>query len=251
MLLADDEPLIARLYARAVTAAGYQPVIAGGGEAAFAHIVEDPPALLVTDLNMPDLNGDALAKRILQRGLKTFAILLMSADDTAELVRAGVGAGVDDFFVKGMPFDLFQARLRHWVGGCFAGLPAHVRRDAEMSLDQRGAEPQPIARLHGDLGWIAARAALVITDLLAAEGRRFGERPVERLRALGVLDGIIAILARSDGLLQLRRLEVLEAALAALPAPWPARLRPLTARFEQAARDATFRHAAQTLRLSL
>ncbi|MEM8827004.1 MAG: response regulator, partial [Pseudomonadota bacterium] len=90
VLLADDEALVARLYARAVEVAGHEPSVVTDGEAAFQAIVDDPPALLLTDLNMPGLSGDRLAARLLERGLKTFPIILMSADDTTALVVAGV-----------------------------------------------------------------------------------------------------------------------------------------------------------------
>ncbi len=251
VLLADDEPLVARLYARAVEASGYQARFAGDGESAYEKIVEAPPDLLVTDLNMPGLGGDALAERILRRGLKTFPIILMTADDTSSLLEAGVRSGVDDFMVKGMPFVQFRARLKHWIDGPFDGLPAHIRADARESIGRRPPPSPPIARLHGDLEWLVSRAAVVVNDLLSREDVHFGERPVERVRLLGVIDGTLALLARSNGLAQLRRLETVSALVNGMGEVRMAQLQPLLKRFEQVARDATFRHAAQSLKLSL
>jgi DNA-binding response OmpR family regulator len=117
VILVDDERLVAKLYGRAVEAAGYQATLFGDAESAFKHITQREPALLVTDLNMPGLSGYALAERIMERGLKHFPIILMSADDTAELIKAGVASGIDDFLVKGVGFDRFRARLDHWMKG--------------------------------------------------------------------------------------------------------------------------------------
>ncbi|MGB3723924.1 MAG: response regulator [Pacificimonas sp.] len=251
VLLTDDEPLVARLYSRAVEAAGYESHFAPDGETAFEKIVEAAPDLLVTDLNMPGLGGDALAERILQRGLKTFPIILMTADDTASLLESGVRSGVDDFMVKGMPFDRFRARLAHWIEGPHKGLPAHIRADARESIGRRPPPSPPIERLHGDLDWLSARAGVVVRDLLSREGADYGTRPVEALRLLGVIDGTLALLARSNGLAQLRRLETTTAVVAGLDSARQTQLQPLLARFEQVARDATFRHAAQSLKLRL
>lgn len=251
VLLADDEPLVARLYGRAVEAAGYEPVFAYDGEQAFEAVVERAPDMLVTDLNMPGLSGDKLAARILERGLKTFPVMLMSADDNLALIEAGVRSGVDDFLVKGASFDRFQARLHLWIDGPFAGLPAHVRSEAREAFGRRPPPAPLIDRLHGSLDWLIDRTVIVIEDLLSAEVEDFGARPVERLRLLGVIDGVLALLARSNGLAQMRRPETMTGVVNRLDAERREALRPLLERFEVVARDATFRHAAQSLRLAL
>lgn len=249
VILVDDERLVAKLYGRAVEAAGYQATLFGDAESAFRRVVEREPSLLVTDLNMPGLTGYALAERIMERGLKSFPIILMSADDTAELIKAGVSSGVDDFLVKGVGFDRFRARLDHWLKGPFIGLPAHVRVAARESLARSGTPETPIAYLHGSLERITTRAAVTVQDLLDVVGGEFGRSAAEALRLLGVIDGVLALLARSNGLAQLRRLEAIVEVADKLGEPWKARLQPHIDRFEAVARDATFRHAAQSLRL--
>lgn len=249
VILVDDERLVAKLYGRAVESAGYRATLFGEGESAFRRVIEQEPDLLITDLNMPGLSGYALAERIMERGLKSFPIILMSADDTAELIKAGVASGVDDFLVKGVGFDRFRARLDHWLKGPFIGLPAHIRVAARESLARSGAPDAPIAQLHGSLTRITGRAAVTVADLLDAVGPDFGRTTVEAIRLLGVIDGVLALLARSNGLVQLRRLEAIVAVAEQVGEPWQARLLPHIGRLEAVARDATFRHAAQSLRL--
>lgn len=249
VVLVDDERLVAKLYGRAVEAAGYSVTLIGDAESAFNRIVETQPDLLVTDLNMPGLSGYALAERIMERGLKSFPIILMSADDTAELIKAGVASGIDDFLVKGVGFDRFRSRLDHWIKGPFVGLPAHIRSAARESLARTDVLPSPIEHLHGSIERVVGRAAVTVADLLDAVGPEYGRSAVEAVRVLGVIDGVLAILARSNGLVQLRRLEAIVAVAERLGKPWTSRLAPHIARLEAIARDATFRHAAQSLRL--
>jgi CheY-like chemotaxis protein len=249
VILVDDERLVAKLYGRAVESAGYAATLFGDAESAFERVVAREPNLLITDLNMPGLTGYALAERIMERGLKSFPIILMSADDTAELILAGVAAGVDDFLVKGVGFDRFRARLDHWLKGPFIGIPAHVRTATRESFARSGAPATPIERLHGSLDRIVSRAATTVADLLDVVGPEFGRSAVEAVRLLGVIDGVLGLLARSNGLAQLRRLEAITAVIERLGEPWQARLAPQVSRLEAIARDATFRHAAQSLRL--
>lgn len=249
VFLVDDERLVAKLYGRAVESAGYVATLFGDGESAFERIVEREPNLLITDLNMPGMTGYALAERILERGLKSFPIVLMSADDTVDLIKAGVAAGVDDFLVKGVGFDRFRQRLDHWLNGPFIGLPAHVRSAARESLARSGAPSAPIEQLHGSLERIASRAAITVADLLDVVGPEYGRGAVEAVRLLGVIDGVLGLLTRSNGLAQIRRLEAITEVIAQLGEPWAARLKPHVERIEAISRDATFRHAAQSLRL--
>lgn len=249
VILVDDERLVAKLYGRAVEAAGYQATLLGDGETAFRRVVEKEPDLLVTDLNMPGLTGYALAERIMDRGLKTFPIILMSADDTGELIKAGVASGIDDFLVKGVSFDRFRMRLDHWLNGPFIGLPVHVRTAARDSLARSGTPDSPIEILHGSIERLAGRASVTVADLLDVVGPEFGRSAAEAVRLLGVIDGVLALLSRSNGLAQLRRLEAILAVSAALGEPWQSRLAPHIERLEAVARGATFRHAAQSLRL--
>ncbi len=249
VILVDDERLVANLYGRAVEAAGYKVTVFSDGESAFKRVVEREPALLVTDLNMPGLNGFALAERILERGLKTFPVVLMSADDTADLIKIGVAAGVDDFLVKGVSFDRFRSRLDLWMQGPFVGLPAHIRTAARDSFIRVGAGSAPIERLHGSIDKLVGRAAVTVLDLLDVVGPEYGRANIEAARLLGVIDGVLGLLARSNGLAQLRRLEAIVDVAAALGDPWHSRLKPQIEKLEALSRDATFRHASQSLRL--
>lgn len=250
ILLVDDERLVAKLYARGIQAAGYDVTIVGNGEEAFERIVASPPALVITDLHMPGLSGLNLAEQLIKRDLKPCPIVLLSADDTTPLLRAGVAAGIDDFLVKGMPFDLMADRLRFWIDGPLCGLPAHVRAAALESFGRLGPAEPPIIHLHGSIEGLVARSASVIGDMLARAPTGFGERNVDRLRLLGVIDGVVGLLARSNALAQLRRPEAMLRLVTRFGGQAVNALTGLIGRLDSIAEDATFRHAAGTLVLT-
>lgn len=64
ILLCDDELHILRAAEFKFSRAGYQVICASNGEEAWSIIDRDPPDVLVTDCQMPLLNGLDLARRI-------------------------------------------------------------------------------------------------------------------------------------------------------------------------------------------
>jgi CheY-like chemotaxis protein len=243
ILLVDDEPLVARLHARAVRTAGFEPIIAEDGETALAHIAQTQPLLIVTDMNMPGMSGFELAVMARSGGYDR-PIILLSGDDHVRLLTEGLRAGVDDFIVKGMPFATLSALLTAWGHGPFKRLPAHIRTAALGYFDMAWPLGPPIAQLRADLPVLEARASTTLKDLLMHAPDGFGDQHANRVRLLGVASGILTTLTRSDPLARLR-LPGLLLRLLALHPPTQA----LLADFEALQDDATFQHAHECLRL--
>lgn len=76
----DDEPDMVELLATVLKGEGYDVETYTDGRAALARVLEDPPALLLLDLMMPDLDGFELLKllRLDSRG-KNVVVLVVSA----------------------------------------------------------------------------------------------------------------------------------------------------------------------------
>lgn len=251
VLLVDDEPLIARLHARAVQAMGFTPLFATNGAEALDLVLADAPDAVLTDLHMPGLSGLALAEAIKARVRPSIPVVLVSGDDTVEIVRDGLEAGVDDFLVKGMPFSQLTQRLRFWLDGPFRGLPAHIRDHAIETFDRLSPLGPPILRLRASADLLYDRARTTMVDLLAEAGDGFGMAEIERVRFCGVLDQVLATLSRSNALAQLRRADIMVAVVDSLDVMWRARLlRDDLPRLDALVADPTFRHAAQTLTLN-
>jgi DNA-binding response OmpR family regulator len=80
ILLADDEPHITHVMARAVRSAGFEVITAEDGEEAFELAAERLPDLIVTDLQMPYMSGIELAEKLFGRKeLAGIPVILLSA----------------------------------------------------------------------------------------------------------------------------------------------------------------------------
>jgi CheY-like chemotaxis protein len=250
VLLVDDEPLIARLHARAVQAMGFQPRFASDGYEALDHVAQEPPALILTDLNMPALSGFGLAEKLVQHQAKHCPIVLMSGDDSLSIIEHGLNAGVDDFLVKGMPFAMLTERLRFWIDGPFRALPSAIRASAQEVLLRKPPAGPPIQRLRAPAQLLVDRARATLVDLLLFARDGYGLGEIERLRIAGALDGILASLSRSSALAQLRRPDMMLSIITSLKVPWRAALiEDVLSVLDSWADDPTFRHARETLTL--
>lgn len=242
-----------RLLARMIEAMGLTARFAANGPDALEAVAENPPALILTDYYMPGLTGVEFAAALARGGLKTCPIILISGDDDSEIVRRGLAAGVDDFLVKGMPFGVLMDRVKFWTEGPFRALPEHIRQAALEAMTRLERVELPVRRLRGGSGELAERAAIVMADQLLAAPEGFGAEPVDRVRFLGVLDQVLAILARTSATAQLLRVDALVDVVRRLDLPWGEDLlaKDMPRLAELRGGDMAFAHAAATLSVSV
>ncbi len=64
VLIADDEPHAIRVLKQSLERQGYEVEGVANGEAAFENISQCTPDVLITDIQMPKMNGEQLCKKI-------------------------------------------------------------------------------------------------------------------------------------------------------------------------------------------
>jgi two-component system, cell cycle sensor histidine kinase and response regulator CckA len=109
VLCVEDEPAIRRIIERALKARGYRVLLAASGEEALAIVAgEQHIDLLVTDLRMPGLQGDELARRIVVTHPVTRVLLMSGYADP------GVAERNDAFAMIAKPYtpDELLQRVR-------------------------------------------------------------------------------------------------------------------------------------------
>ncbi len=102
ILTVDDDQDILKLLGMRLKAAGYQVVSANTGEEALAQIAVSRPALVISDLRMPDMDGLALFDAIHQSDPALPLIMLTAHGSIPDAVNA-TQRGVFGFLTK--PFD--------------------------------------------------------------------------------------------------------------------------------------------------
>lgn len=109
ILVVDDEASLAEMVCDALNISGHTAVAANDGAAALAIVREQRPALVITDVNMPKIDGFELLDRLRKSGNETPVIVLTARTDKQDLTT-GFRSGADDYLVK--PFVLQELILR-------------------------------------------------------------------------------------------------------------------------------------------
>ncbi len=101
MLVVEDESSIASFVALYLKNAGYSVRTAATGGEALAQFQAGPPALIVLDLMLPDIDGIEVCRRI--RKSSDVPILMLTARDEDVDKIIGLEVGADDYLTK--PFN--------------------------------------------------------------------------------------------------------------------------------------------------
>lgn len=102
ILLVDDDPDLLKLIGLRLSAAGYRVKNAESGEIALAQIAVSRPAVVVTDLRMPGIDGLQLFEQINAQH-PTLPVIILTAHGTIPDAVAATQRGVFGFLTK--PFD--------------------------------------------------------------------------------------------------------------------------------------------------
>jgi putative two-component system response regulator len=113
ILIVDDEDIARAMLSNALVRAGHEVVVTTNGEEALDLLRRGDVRLVITDWEMPVMNGLDLCRAIRRRdcGGYAYVILLTSRGESAEIVE-GMSAGADDFIVKPFNHAELMARVR-------------------------------------------------------------------------------------------------------------------------------------------
>jgi len=112
ILLAEDDPVTRMLMTRFLKNAGYEVDAVPNGCEALDKMTKRYYPMLVTDWEMPQMDGIALCKAVRNMQLDGYVYaLLLTARDAKEHIIAGLEAGADDYLVKPVHEPELIARL--------------------------------------------------------------------------------------------------------------------------------------------
>jgi len=112
ILLAEDDPVTRMLITRFLKKAGYDVDAVANGSEALDRMTKRYYPMLVTDWEMPEMDGVSLCKAVRNLQLDGYVYaLLLTARDSKEHIIAGLEAGADDYLVKPVHEAELVARL--------------------------------------------------------------------------------------------------------------------------------------------
>ncbi|MDP2305460.1 MAG: response regulator transcription factor [Pseudomonadota bacterium] len=154
VLLIDDDPSLREVLSLALGDAGYEVILAEDGSAGLASARADRPAIVVSDVNLPRMDGFTLCRRLREAGDRVPVVLLTSRD--SEIDEAlGLELGADDYVTKPFSTRVLLARIA-----------ALLRREASRAAPTR-APARTLGELEIDVERLELRfrGALVVVTV--------------------------------------------------------------------------------------
>jgi putative two-component system response regulator len=114
ILIVDDSPIALKLLEKALRKAGHQVDAVTNGEEALAWVRKGVHRLIISDWDMPVLNGLELCRQVREISTNYVYFILLTSHRSSEHIVTGLSAGADDFIAK--PFDPEELLLRVHAG---------------------------------------------------------------------------------------------------------------------------------------
>ncbi len=104
ILIVEDSPTQADELRHLLEEHGYSVVVASNGREALAAMQKEKPAILISDILMPEMDGYALCEKVkTDEKLKDIPVILVTTLSNAQDIVRGLQSGADNFIRK--PYD--------------------------------------------------------------------------------------------------------------------------------------------------
>lgn len=165
ILFVDDEEQIRRLLSSFLTRRGYLVQTAVDGQEALKFLETEKPDLVITDVNMPNVDGVELTRRLRANPIhKSMPIIMLSAKVQTDEILAGYAEGADEYVPKPIEMRILAAKVE--------SLLRRVAQPAAAAPTAAAAAPEPPAKqvvvfMHGKGGvgttTLAVNTAVALT----------------------------------------------------------------------------------------
>ena len=115
ILVVEDDQALAEALQDTLTEAGYNVIVAENGRMALSQLETNAINLIVSDINMPQMSGDVLLKRV-KNLYPDIPVVLMTAYGTIEQAVDAMRDGAVDYMVKPFEAEVLINMVSRYVG---------------------------------------------------------------------------------------------------------------------------------------
>jgi two-component system, chemotaxis family, chemotaxis protein CheY len=118
ILVVDDSTTMRRIICNSLKGAGFTELTeAGDGNEALKSIEECPVDIVLTDWNMPGMDGLTLVKALrASPATSQVPIIMITTEGARDEVMQALAAGVNDYIVKPFTRDILAAKVKEITG---------------------------------------------------------------------------------------------------------------------------------------
>ncbi len=111
ILIVEDDPGVQKFLKELLLDNGYSIQLASDGIEAIECIQKAQPDLVILDLGLPKVSGEAVVSEI-RKNYPELRVIILSAKDTINDVVQGLSLGADDYMTKPFMSDELLARIK-------------------------------------------------------------------------------------------------------------------------------------------
>jgi CheY-like chemotaxis protein len=116
ILVVEDDEFARKLIAKALAAQQYELVFANDSTAALALLRRTEPELILMDVNLPDMDGVALTRKLKAvPHLAHIPVLMLTGEAKRETLASSMNAGADGFIVKPFTREALVAKIERFL----------------------------------------------------------------------------------------------------------------------------------------
>lgn len=181
VLAVDDEPNMRRLLEITLRQAGYQALLADNGHAALDILRRKGADLVVSDLNMPGMDGIKLIAAMREEGMET-PLIIVTAKGEVESAVTAMKLGAADYILR--PFDLETLEIAMTRALSLARLKNEnrfLRAEVERDTEDMVGESAPMQRLRQVIRQVAPEKSTVLISGETGTGKEVVAHAIHRL----------------------------------------------------------------------
>ncbi|HNW43411.1 MAG TPA: response regulator transcription factor [Elusimicrobiales bacterium] len=169
-LIVDDDKELLAILKRYLENHGFETLLAADGVQALAAAAASKPDIIITDVDMPRMDGFTLCRKIKEsKFLGAIPIIIMSGKKVTEAdMVSGYTFGADDYVTKPFSYPLLLAKTKAVIRRAAARpkkAPGLKKGALEMNLEGR------TAKLNGKLLKLTSKEFDLLTALISNPGR--------------------------------------------------------------------------------
>ena len=128
VLVVEDSATIASVVKYFLELEGFEVLVAKDGTSGLEAAKRDPPQVIVTDYNMPGMDGMTMVKALrAEAATRDIAVLMLTSEQGVEKEAQALEAGVDDYILKPVEPRRLAARVRSVLARSQRRNPAAVQ----------------------------------------------------------------------------------------------------------------------------
>ncbi|MDQ3264947.1 MAG: response regulator [Myxococcota bacterium] len=111
VMVVDDSPLARAFVEEGLKDKGYEVLCFEDAFAALENVSEVKPTIVLSDLEMPGMDGAELCRRLKDGPARAVPVIILTANDTESQKVGGLRAGADDYVNKSASMEELSARI--------------------------------------------------------------------------------------------------------------------------------------------